>query len=357
MKVDFMRWVDYYIGVPVCFLLSILVSIERFFGLRKLKKGFKPSRVLFLELSEMGSTILAYSAMKKAKDLFNSELYFMIFKENEESIKLIDIIPNENIITIRSKSVFLFFIDTISAIFKMRSKGIDTVIDLELFSRFASVLGFFSGAKAISGFYRYHMEGLYKGNFQTHRVEYNPHYHIGQNFMALVYALKAETNEIPMLKKEIRKEEIFPAQVKSSEEGRKGIITKLQEINQDIDSSSRIVLLNPNASQLLPIRKWPLERFMKLAEKTLKIKDVFVVVTGTKAEGEDARAICNYVKNKRCIDFTGKTSFKELIDLYNISKVIVTNDSGPAHFSTLTKINSIILFGPETSSSTATAMG
>jgi len=35
-------------------------------------------------------------------------------------------------------------------------------------------------------------------------------------------------------------------------------------------------------------------------------------------------------------------------DSYNISAVLVTNDSGPAHFSAITPIRSIVLFGPET---------
>lgn len=348
MKVDFMRFVDYYVGVPICFLLSILVSIERLFGLRRVKKDFKPKKILFIELSEMGSAILAYGAMKKAKELFNAELYFMIFKENEESVKLLDIIPKDNVITIRSKSFFMFLIDTIVAIFKMRLKRIDTIIDLELFSRFTSVLSFLSGAKAIVGFYRYQMEGLYRGNFQTHRVEYNPHYHISQSFMSLVYALKADINEVPMLKREIKKEEIATAKVIANQQDKIAITKKLQEINPNIKLGSKIVLLNPNASQLLPIRKWPLQNFMKLAEKILMFRDVFIVITGTKAEGEDARAICNYVKNERCIDFTGKTSFKELVDLYNVSNIIVTNDSGPAHFASLTNIKLVVLFGPET---------
>ena len=34
--------------------------------------------------------------------------------------------------------------------------------------------------------------------------------------------------------------------------------------------------------------------------------------------------------------------------LYNISTVLITNDSGPAHFSAITPIRSIVLFGPET---------
>ena len=117
-----MRWVDYYIGIPICFLLSIFVSIERLLRLRKIKKGFKPKKILFIELSEMGSAILAYSAIKKSKELFNSEVYFMIFKENEESVRLLDLIPKEKIITIRSKSFLLLAVDTIGAIFKMRFK-------------------------------------------------------------------------------------------------------------------------------------------------------------------------------------------------------------------------------------------
>lgn len=348
MKVGFMRLVDYLAGVPICFLLSILVSIERLFGLRRARKEFRPKRILFIELSEMGSTILAYGAMKKARELFNAELYFMIFKENKESIELLDIVPKENVITIRSKSLFLFLIDTIMAIFKMRSRRIDTVIDLELFSRFTSVLSFFSGAKAIAGFYKYHMEGLYRGNFQTHKVEYNPHYHISQNFMALVYALKADVKEKPLLKRGIRKEEIDVAKVLSKQQDKAAIMKKLQKINPNIKLGSEIILLNPNASQLLPIRKWPLENFMELAESLLGIKDAFLVITGTKSEEEDARAICEHVKNDRCIDFTGKTSFRELIDLYNVSKVLVTNDSGPAHFASLTSIKIVVLFGPET---------
>lgn len=348
MNVNFMRFVDYYIGVPICFLFSIITSIERLFGLRRSKEGFKPKRILFIELSEMGSTILAYSAMKKAKELFNAQLYFMIFKENEESIKLLDIVPKENVITIRSKSLLLFLIDTIVAIFKMRFRRIDAVIDLELFSRFTSILSFFSGAKAIVGFYRYHMEGLYRGNFQTHRVEYNPHQHISQSFMSLVYALRADTREVPLLKREIKKDEIFTARIVSKQEDKKKMLKRLREINPEISEKSKIVLLNPNASQLLPIRRWPLQNFMKIAEKILKLRDVFIVITGTKNEGEDSMAICNYVNNDRCIDFTGKTTFKELIDLYNVSKIIVTNDSGPAHFASLTDIKIVVLFGPET---------
>jgi ADP-heptose:LPS heptosyltransferase len=50
----------------------------------------------------------------------------------------------------------------------------------------------------------------------------------------------------------------------------------------------------------------------------------------------------------RIRSFAGMHKLKALIPLYNISAVLVSNDSGPAHFSAITPIRSIVLFGPET---------
>jgi hypothetical protein len=61
--------------------------------------------------------------------------------------------------------------------------------DLELFSRYTALMTGFSGGSRRIGFYRFHQEGLYRGEMLTHRVAYNPHIHIAKNFIALVDAL------------------------------------------------------------------------------------------------------------------------------------------------------------------------
>jgi ADP-heptose:LPS heptosyltransferase len=38
----------------------------------------------------------------------------------------------------------------------------------------------------------------------------------------------------------------------------------------------------------------------------------------------------------------------ELIDLFNVADVLVSNDSGPAQFAALTSIHAFVFFGPET---------
>lgn len=65
MKVDTMRWIDRCVGAPLCALVTPLVRLWH------IARGGPPRtapRLLFVELSEMGSTILAEPAMRKARD-------------------------------------------------------------------------------------------------------------------------------------------------------------------------------------------------------------------------------------------------------------------------------------------------
>jgi len=54
------------------------------------------------------------------------------------------------------------------------------------------------------------------------------------------------------------------------------------------------------------------------------------------------------IGHPRFRSFAGMHKLMALPALYNIATVLVTNDSGPAHFSAITPIRSIVLFGPET---------
>ena len=88
MKVDTMRAIDRWAGVPLCFLLSLAVRL-----LGRPARRPAPKRILFVELSEMGSTILADPAMRKAKRLFDGELFFVIFRRNAASLDFLRTVP------------------------------------------------------------------------------------------------------------------------------------------------------------------------------------------------------------------------------------------------------------------------
>ena len=100
----------------------------------------------------------------------------------------------------------------------VRKAKIDTVVDLELFSRYSGLLTGLSGARRRVGFHKFHAEGLYRGEMLTHRVNYNGHIHMAKNFICMVNALLATKPEVPYSKTYVSDDEIrVPIQPVSEE--------------------------------------------------------------------------------------------------------------------------------------------
>jgi lipopolysaccharide heptosyltransferase II len=347
MDVDFMRIVDKWVGVPLCFLFSLYDHFLRIFIKPEKKKPIR--KILFIQISEMGSTISAYSALRKTQKLFpDSELYYFIFKEMQESIKLLGVIPESNVLTVPSKSLKGMLVESWKLILRVRKLQIDAVVDFELFSRISVLFSYLFGCPVRVGFNKFHMEGLYRGSFQTHKVIYNHMKHISQNFLSLVYSLQQTANEVPFSKIKIQEDDISIPKLRSSKEDQQQLLIKLQEHNPGISEEKLIVIFNPNGSNMVPLRRWPITNYIELAKKLLVNQSVYIVCTGTSVEKKDATAICNAVGNSRCINFAGQTTLRELIDLFSVSQLLVSNDSGPPNFAVLTDIKVIVFFGPET---------
>jgi ADP-heptose:LPS heptosyltransferase len=345
MNVDLMRKVDYYAGVPLCFLATFIVKLSNLFS-----SNGKPKRVLLVELSEMGSAILVDPAMQKLKNVAGAELFFVIFDKNKPSLKLLNSVEEQNIFTIRETGIVPLALDTLKFFWWCRSRKIDSVIDLELFSRYSALLTGLSGADNRVGFHAFHNEGLYRGAMLTHKVSYNAHQHIAKSFIGLVNALLADKPEVPYSKTLVSDDEIKLRQAVVSTEQKSSIIAKIREDFAEFDPAKhQIVLINPNASELLPQRRWMKDRYAELMRRILAhSKTAVVLITGAPAERDEAEVLRTSVASPRCINFAGRVKFTELPPLYSVSLLMVTNDSGPGHFSSVTPLQTFVLFGPET---------
>lgn len=340
MNPNIIRKIDYWLGQPICFVLTLL-------NFSSPKKG-KPSRIVFLKFIEQGATVVAYSALKRATELVGKEnVYFCVFDTNRPILDILNIIPQENIISIKDRSLISFLGSAFAAILKIRSKKVDTSIDMEFFSRASAIFSFLSGAKTRIGLHRFTSEYPYRGNLMTHRIQYNPYLHISEYYFSLAEASLQDPSEIPMMKSP-KKE--FTAELPVFTPGE----TERKELQEMIEASlgagtKKIIILNPNASDLLPLRKWEKEKFIELGKKILaENTDARLIISGSPSERADAEDICKQIGSDKAVSFAGKTSLRGLLVLYTLSDVLVTNDSGPGHFSALTNIRTIILFGPET---------
>jgi ADP-heptose:LPS heptosyltransferase len=180
-------------------------------------------------------------------------------------------------------------------------------------------------------------------------VSYNAHIHIAKNFVALVDAAFTSAPQLPYLKQEIRSEDIQIRQVTVTDESLNAVSEKIKNLWSTYKRGDKILLVNPNASEFLPQRKWPLNYYTQLIKIILeRHPDYLILMTGSPQEREEIDSIARAVSNPRCLNFAGQVAFHQLTALYHLSHVLITNDSGPGHFSSVTKIKSFVFFGPET---------
>lgn len=342
-----MRNIDYYAGVPLTFLGTLLL---KGYELIKPKEKKRPKNVLLIELSEMGSAVIVDPAMRKLKANIEGELYFVIFSKNKVSLQLLETVKEENIYTIDESNMVSIVTSTLKFLKWCREKEIDSVIDLELFSRFTALLTAGSGAAQRVGFHAFHNEGLYRGDFLTKKVAYNPHQHIAKNFISLVDALLSDEVQLPYTKRIIPDSEIEIAKAVISDEEKANVQAIIAQRYAAFDpQNTPVILVNSNASDLLPQRRWERENYGDVIKMMLEYnKEAIVLLTGAPAEFEGAEMLKRYVGSERCINFAGGVKFLQLPALYSVSAFMLTNDSGPAHFASITDMHTFVIFGPET---------
>lgn len=337
-------FIDAWGGGTACAILTLFRRLWPFGGASE--EGRKG--VLFVKLAEQGSTVLASQAIRDAVERHGAEnSYFLVFEENRFILDALDIIPHENVLAIKTKNASSMAIHGLKQLLRIRQLRLLACVDLEFFARSTAVISFLTGIPRRVGFHGWHSEGPFRGNLFTHRLRYNPHVHTSTVFRCLVAAVDADPAALPRFDWVADEIPVTPPAFKPTEAEVTNVRTLIERSTSGKHRS--IVLLNANASDLLPLRKWDNDNYVQLARRILdEIPDAWVAFTGGPGEREKIDALTASVQRERTFSMAGRTTLRELMALYAQSDVLVTNDSGPAHFAALTPIDTVVLFGPET---------
>jgi ADP-heptose:LPS heptosyltransferase len=339
--------IDRLVGVPLCASLTL---VRRLTGGRFVPERVEvPRKVLFVKLAEQGSTVLAYPAISRAIQLVGREnVFFLVFEENRFILDAMGLIPPENVITIRHKHPFELAWQALRALLRVRRERLDAAVDLEFFSRGSAILTFLSGAWQRVGFHTFFGDGPYRGDLMTHRLSYNPYLHTSQIFLLMVAALEQPVPRSGKLSVPVPQIEKWVPDFEPAA-GEQDQVRSLLQHETGNSGESQIVLLNPNASDLLPLRKWPADRYVSLARRLLDaFPEIYIGLTGAPDEAGPIEAMVQEIGSPRCFSLAGKTTLRQLLVLYTLSELLITNDSGPAHFAAMTQVHTLTLFGPET---------
>lgn len=350
MNPNTIRVIDRWAGIPVCWFLTGVRRVCDLFRSRTSRAGVSlPHRILFIKLVELGANVQAYAALKRAAEIAGREnVYFWVFEENRPILDILDVVPEENILVVRNKSLFIFIFDILRTLLRVRRLSIDAAVDMEFLARASAILAFLSGAKRRVGLHRFTAEGAYRGDLMTHRIQNNPYLHVSRLFLMMVEALTTPGEEVPLGKEPVPEKPLETLRFQPTPE-ETARVNRLLEETAGRPVTGPILLLNPNASDIVPLRRWPTERFVETGRRLLdRYPDATVAITGSPSERGSAQAVVDAIESARAVNLAGKTTLRDLIVLYCVSDLLITNDSGPGQFASMTPIDTIVLFGPET---------
>ncbi len=350
MRVETMRAVDRWLGRPLAWLLTRVRSVV---GDVDPPAAADVRRVLFVKFSEMGALVLSTPAFDEARRVFpNAETWLVCFDENAEIAEIAGGFPRERIVAVKASGALGTICGLLSAILRLRGERFDVIVDLEYFSRVSTIFAFLVGGRTRAGFHRFESEGLYCGDLYTHRVGWNPYLHVAQLYVALVRAAAADPRNEPLGKDRVPAlDGLALARFAPSDDDLSAVRAALDAAG--VARGAPLLLVNPNSSDLLPLRRWPEEHFVELCRKlAARRPDAWVVLTGAPHEAALAQRIVAAVKKDdaatRCASLVGRTSLRQLLALFTTAELLVSADSGPPHFAALTQIRGVTLFGPET---------
>jgi len=358
MKISTQRAIDRWVGQALCALLSIWAQLVLWLSPTAHSHRNATPRILVILLSEMGSVVLAkamFDSLKKQHP--GVELHVLQLKKNQSVMRLLGFVPETNLHSLDDSSLGSLLHDLWHTTRHLRSLQLDGVIDCELFSRISALLSYGCGARVRVGFTSHTQEGLYRGSFINAPVPYNTYQHISLQFVGLAKVMNTALKQslvqlqnhyhrpltrimLPPIQRSLPQLPVDATELQAFKDRLSG------DFSGFMSNHKRVLLYVSGGA--LPIRAWPEENYIQLA-KSLLANGCAVGVIGLPEDTPQAQRVLHAVKQQLCIDLTGYTrNLRELLMLFHNAELLITNDGGPGHFASLTPIDCIAFFGPET---------
>lgn len=333
MNLQFMRNVDQYVGGVACLLLRLAVFIKhRFLPPGRLGSNERVRTILVQKYFGLGSLLHAIPLIRGLRERFpNAQIILVTFKPLDEVSRICEVA--DEIVVLNSKSFLFFIAKTTQLIFSFQRNKPDISIDLEFFSNFSLILSVLSRATVRIGLFQ---KKVRPSLLMTHPLNYNHYKHLKDIYFAFGELLNVERRDCYF-------QNILPAPIAGS-----GSAVRLR---LGLSDQLPLVLVNPNASNAMPQRRWPADNFAELTRLLIESFPGFqYAVIGSIAEIDTVASFMSALGGRadKVVNLSGKTTLVDLFSLIHESYLLITNDSGPMHVASLYGKNLAAIFGPET---------
>lgn len=327
LSLSAMKFIDSFVGKPVCFLLTPLARWSRH------SDSYPPDvkKVLIVKFWGIGSIVLVSAALEKLKEKYPScRISFLTFESNRDVCEMIPSI--DEILTLPTNVDFAeFTLDTLSVLNRLRRKKFDLALDFEFFTRYSALITFLSGARVKAGF---HAWEAYRGDLHDIRVPFNYYWHVTDNFVNLATGESNSSGRHVLPRLRVPEESKVWARQFLKENG--------------VNPRDIVIVVNPNAGELALERRWPRENFVRLIRALDTKYGAKIFLIGGASEQGYTDGILREAGVASAVNLAGKLSIRQLAALLSAAALVITNDSGPLHIACAVGTPTIAFFGPET---------
>ena len=110
----------------------------------------------------------------------------------------------------------------------------------------------------------------------------------------------------------------------------------------NLDLLGNYALIHPGAKHA--VKLWPAEYYGKIASQLFYEYGLQVLITGSQAEAGIADRVVNASGGVAC-NLCGLSTLPEMIELIRHARIVITNDTGPMHLSSLLRRPAVAIFG------------
>ena len=311
---------DRYIGSILCFLLGGFQS-------RAAVQRRDPQRILLIQLSAIGDTILTIPTIRAIRDRFpNAHLAMVTSSINLQYLEGCPYIDQH--IPCRLEEVMESPRNLIGFIMGLRRQKFDWVIDFEHWTRFSALIAYGSGASRRIGF---RSAGQHRHYLFTDVVEHVPGQHEVVNFLKIARLLGCPTGETDL-------------EVWLKEDDWDWVRGFFDETG--IDMKKPVVAIHPEAGRRgEPRRRLPHDRFVSIADALVEHYHAQIILTGAPSEVELSQQIAAQTRSA-CAVAAGKTQINQLAVLFANADLVICGNCGPMHLAAATGTPVVALHGP-----------
>ena len=324
---------DRLLAVPLCFACDL---VARLLG-KVLRRNHsiavaETHELVVCKLVGMGSIIQATPLVRGLKETFpKARLTFVTLHANRELVRRLEGV--DEVLCLDDRGVLSMLRTLPVVLWQLMRRRVDHYFDLEVYSGFTSLLSLFSLARNRLGFCR-HSSQFKRGLF-THLVYFNTRMAVRRLYLQLGCVAGVPANASDQL-----------GGIRVDPADRAAMREKLARLG--LASGQPFILLNPNASDLLIERRWPVPHVVT-AITLLAEQGKNIVLLGAPSEAAHVKQIAAEVPEKyraRVFNVAGQLSLAEAFALIEAAACVVTNDTGPMHMAFALERPTVCLFGP-----------